>query len=29
MAASKTKKDPSDAIAMLTTDHEKVHALFE
>ena len=29
MAAKKTRKDPSDAITMLTTDHEKVHALFE
>ena len=29
MASSKTKSDPGDAITMLKTDHEKVHALFE
>ena len=29
MAARKTNKDPNDAITILTTDHEKVHALFE
>ena len=29
MATSKVNKNPGDAIAMLTKDHERVHALFE
>lgn len=29
MATSKTHNDPQDAIAILTADHRKVHALFE